>query len=64
MAFYAVSKGRIPGIYEDWLEAKVQVNEFPGAIFKLFKTRDEAHGAWRAQHIRCVVRSGSYSRHS
>lgn len=42
MAFYAVSKGRTPGIYEDWLEAKVQVSEFPGAIFKLFKTRDEA----------------------
>jgi ABC-type glutathione transport system ATPase component len=43
MTFYAVSKGHIPGIYEDWPEAKVQVNEFPGAIFKLFKTRNEAN---------------------
>jgi ATP-dependent DNA helicase PIF1 len=42
MSFYAVANGRIPGIYEDWSSAKEQVNGFSGAVFKLFKTREEA----------------------
>ena len=42
MSFYAVANGINPGIYEDWLSAKQQVNGFPGALFKLFKSREEA----------------------
>lgn len=42
MTFYAVANGRIPGIYEDWSSAKEQVNGFSGAVFKLFKTHEEA----------------------
>jgi ATP-dependent DNA helicase PIF1 len=42
MSFYAVAKGVIPGIYEDWSSAKQQVEGFPGALFKLFKSREEA----------------------
>ena len=42
MSFYAVANGINPGIYEDWLTAKQQVDGFPGALFKLFKSREEA----------------------
>jgi ribonuclease HI len=44
MTFYAVAKGVIPGIYEEWSTAKEQVDGFPGAVFKLFKIREEADG--------------------
>ena len=40
--YYAVSKGRVPGIYQTWDECKAQTAGFSGAIFKSFKTRDEA----------------------
>ena len=42
MSFYAVANGINPGIYEDWSIAKQQVEGFPGALFKLFKSREEA----------------------
>ena len=42
MSFYAVANGINPGIYEDWLSAKQQVDGFSGALFKLFKSREEA----------------------
>lgn len=40
--FYAVRNGSKPGIYTDWETTKAQVNGFPGAIYKGFKTRSEA----------------------
>jgi ribonuclease HI len=40
--FYAVVKGCTPGVYTTWDEAKEQVNEYPGAVYKSFKTREEA----------------------
>ena len=40
--YYAVAKGRSPGIYNSWDECKQQTAGFSGAIFKSFKTRDEA----------------------
>lgn len=39
---YAVARGRKPGIYTSWDECKAQTAGFSGAIFKSFKTRDEA----------------------
>lgn len=47
--FYAVAKGRTPGIYRSWDEAKLQVNKFSGAIHKSFKTEAEAR-AYVASH--------------
>ncbi|KAJ1912228.1 hypothetical protein H4219_005678 [Mycoemilia scoparia] len=41
-AFYAVRQGRIPGIYSTWEECKSQVDGFPGARYKKFKTHEEA----------------------
>ncbi|KAH9486418.1 Ribonuclease H1 [Psilocybe cubensis] len=42
--YYAVRKGRIPGIYKTWPECKAQINEFPGAEHKKFSTLAEAEG--------------------
>lgn len=40
--FYAVRRGRKPGIYRTWPEAQRQVQGFPGARYKSFATRGEA----------------------
>ncbi len=40
--WYAVAKGRSPGIYQTWDQCKAQTAGFSGAIFKSFKTRDDA----------------------
>ncbi|CAG8836292.1 12191_t:CDS:2, partial [Racocetra persica] len=39
--YYAIRKGRKPGIYLTWDECKVQVNKFPNAVYKKFSTRTE-----------------------
>ena len=36
--FYAVQKGKIPGIYYSWDDCKKMVDGFPGAVYKSFKT--------------------------
>lgn len=41
--FYAVKKGRKPGIYKTWPDAQKQVAGFSGAQFKSFTTEQEAH---------------------
>ncbi|MGL5752891.1 MAG: viroplasmin family protein [Paraclostridium sp.] len=40
--YYAVKVGRKPGIYNTWDECKSQVDKFGGAIYKSFKTVEEA----------------------
>lgn len=40
--FYAVARGRQPGIYSSWDEAKAQVNGYPRALYKSFKTQTDA----------------------
>lgn len=42
MPFYAIARGRVPGIYTSWNEAKRQIDGFNGAKYKKFETRDEA----------------------
>ncbi|XP_057322250.1 ribonuclease H1 isoform X2 [Microplitis mediator] len=42
MNFYAVAKGRSPGIYQTWDDCKNQVNKFPGAVYKKFSSQAEA----------------------
>ncbi|XLT72939.1 hypothetical protein HN873_029365 [Arachis hypogaea] len=43
--YYAVRRGRVPGIYGTWLECKRQVTEFKNNDYKGFKDLDEAK-AW------------------
>lgn len=40
--YYAVKVGREPGIYRDWDSCKAQVHGFKGAIYKSFKTEEDA----------------------
>jgi len=40
--FYAVVKGRNPGIYTTWKETEAEVKGFSGAIYKGFPTKNEA----------------------
>ncbi|XP_043605767.1 ribonuclease H1 [Bombus pyrosoma] len=42
--YYAVAKGRKPGIYHTWPECHQQVLHFSGPVFKKFKTEAEARG--------------------
>ena len=40
--FYAVKVGRNPGVYRTWDECKKETAGFSGAVYKKFKTREEA----------------------
>jgi ribonuclease HI len=42
--YYAVRKGKEPGIYTSWDECKKNTIGFKGAEFKKFDTKDEAEG--------------------
>ena len=40
--YYAVKKGRVPGIYDTWDECKAQTAGFSGPVFKSFNSLTEA----------------------
>lgn len=40
--YYAVKKGKTPGIYENWDECKANIQGVSGAIYKGFATKEEA----------------------
>ena len=40
--YYAVAVGKTPGIYFTWEDCKAQVEQYPGAVYKSFKTIAEA----------------------
>lgn len=40
--YYAVRIGRTPGIYRSWTDCKPQVHGYSGAVYKSFKTINEA----------------------
>lgn len=40
--YYAVKSGRVPGIYYSWDDCKAQVDGFSSAVYKSFKTIEEA----------------------
>lgn len=42
MKFYAVRKGRRPGVYTTWPACEEQVKGFPGAVYKAFPTKAQA----------------------
>lgn len=42
MKYYAVHKGKKPGIYNDWSSCQAQVNGFCNPIFKKFEKKEEA----------------------
>ena len=40
--YYAVAKGKTPGIYFEWKDCKAQIDHFSGAVYKGFDTLEEA----------------------
>lgn len=40
--YYAVKKGKVPGIYMSWNDCKAMVDGYQGAVYKSFKTIEEA----------------------
>jgi ribonuclease HI len=48
--FYVVWKGRQPGVYATWDEAKAQVDGFAGAQYLSFKTRADAQQAFAGRY--------------
>lgn len=46
--FYVVWEGRHPGVYEDWADARDQVENFPGAKYKSFNSQEAAVDAFRS----------------
>ena len=36
--YYAVKKGKVPGIYFNWNDCKAMVDGYQGAVYKSFKT--------------------------
>lgn len=57
--WYAVKKGKKPGIYTEWPKAETQVKGFPGAKFKGFPSEQEAK-LWLEGKL--VEQSGAGSR--
>lgn len=49
--YYVVWAGRNPGVYDDWDDAREQIEEFPGARYKGFSTSAEAAEAWRREAV-------------
>ena len=60
MKFYAVKKGRTPGIYRTWDAAKEQVDGFSGAEYKSFEQITDAtdYLDWNAQTQSDVLQKG------
>jgi ATP-dependent DNA helicase PIF1 len=46
---YAVKKGIVEGIYNTWEECRAQIDNFSGAQYKKFKTREEAEAYMAAE---------------
>ena len=46
--FYVVWKGVKPGVYNSWDECKLQINNFEGALYKSFPTKEIAEKAYRS----------------
>jgi len=71
--FYVVWRGRVPGVYATWEEARAQVEGFANARYRAFKDRAQAEAAfvagpeadldalaldWRRQHLPAEVLQG------
>jgi len=56
--YYAVAKGRKPGIYNNWPAAQSQIEGFPGAVYKGFTSTIEAE-EWMKSPVYSKSASGS-----
>jgi ribonuclease HI len=61
MKYYAIRKGRKPGIYTDWDECKALVTGFKGAEYKSFTDKDSAENYMSGEKIKENIKSKAYS---
>lgn len=61
MKFYAVQKGKKPGIYASWDECKENVQGVSGAIYKSFNSESEANAFLNKNGYETVVKKSSAS---
>ena len=55
--YYAVKKGKQAGIYQSWDEAKKQVIGYSGAIYKKFKSYEEASDFMKGESKKAEIHS-------
>lgn len=48
--FYVVWKGHNTGIFESWEDCKAQISDYKGAIYKSFKSFDDAKKAYKGDY--------------
>lgn len=58
--YYAVKKGKVPGIYMSWDECRENVSGFSGAEYKSFKTEQEAR-EYIGMESKTISEAGSVS---
>lgn len=61
--FYVVKSGRTPGIYTTWAQCLQQVEKFSGAVYKSYKTREEAEDAF-GSNSSTATKAAPKKRHS
>ena len=54
MKFYVVWQGRETGIFTSWGECKPQIEDYKGAQYKSFKTREEAEQAFAHSYYAAI----------
>ena len=54
MKFYVVWQGRETGIFTSWEECKSQIEDYKGAQYKSFKTREEAEQAFAHSYYAAI----------
>jgi ribonuclease HI len=46
MTWYAVYKGRKPGVYAKWATCHQQVSEYPNCCYKCFSNEEDANASF------------------
>ena len=62
MKFYVVWQGRETGIFTSWEECKPQIEDYKGAQYKSFKTREEAEQAFMHSYFAAINNSSFYKK--
>ena len=57
--YYAVKKGRNTGLFDTWEECEKQVKGYPGALYKSFKSREDALDYLNNKHIISRIKKGA-----
>jgi ribonuclease HI len=63
MKFYVVWQGRDTGIFTSWEECKLLIENYKGAKYKSFKTREEAENAYMHSYMDFIGKTTTKSNH-